>query len=48
MPNTFPARERQFISNLAVDLHLDVGWDEYDDEDNYEVQFGDLFVDDMF
>ena len=36
MPNTFPARERQFISNLAIDLHLDVSWDEYDDEDDLD------------
>lgn len=33
MPNTFPARERQFISSLAGDLHLSVTWDEYDDVD---------------
>lgn len=33
MPNTFPARERKFISELAGALHLDVSWDEYDDED---------------
>ncbi|KAI0028225.1 hypothetical protein K488DRAFT_89959 [Vararia minispora EC-137] len=33
MPNTFPARERQFITNLATDLHLDLSWDEYDEYD---------------
>jgi 5'-3' exoribonuclease 1 len=33
MPNTFPARERKFISTLAEDLHLLVTWDEYDDYD---------------
>jgi 5'-3' exoribonuclease 1 len=33
MPNTFPARERKFISKLAEDLHLSVTWDEYDDDD---------------
>lgn len=33
MPNTFPARERAFITALASDLHLDLAWDEYDDED---------------
>jgi 5'-3' exoribonuclease 1 len=33
MPNTFPARERQFISTLAEDLHLSVTWDEYDEDD---------------
>ena len=39
MPNTFPARERRFISELAEDLHLDVSWDEYDDEDQNLVVF---------
>jgi hypothetical protein len=33
MPNTFPARERKFISTLAEDLHLLVTWDEYDEDD---------------
>lgn len=33
MPNTFPARERQFITTLAEDLHLSLTWDEYDDQD---------------
>jgi 5'-3' exoribonuclease 1 len=33
MPNTFPARERKFISTLAEDLHLSVTWDEYDEND---------------
>ena len=33
MPNTFPARERQFISALADDLHLSLTWDEYDEND---------------
>lgn len=33
MPNTFPARERKFISTLVEDLHLSVTWDEYDDDD---------------
>ena len=33
MPNTFPARDRSFISNLSTDLHLCVTWDEYDKED---------------
>lgn len=45
MPNAFPARERKFISTLAADLHLDVSWDEYDDEDQNLVIFripGDL------
>lgn len=39
MPNMFPARERGFISKLAADLHLDVSWDEYDDEDQNLVVF---------
>ncbi|KLO15236.1 hypothetical protein SCHPADRAFT_808151, partial [Schizopora paradoxa] len=39
MPNDFPARERKFISTLASDLHLDVAWDEYDDEDQNLVVF---------
>jgi len=33
MLNTFPARERQFISTLAEDLHLLVMWDKYDEDD---------------
>jgi 5'-3' exoribonuclease 1 len=33
MPNTFPARERKFISTLAEELHLSVSWDEYDEDD---------------
>ncbi|KIJ09179.1 hypothetical protein PAXINDRAFT_48683, partial [Paxillus involutus ATCC 200175] len=33
MPNTFPARDRNFISTLSTDLHLCVTWDEYDEED---------------
>lgn len=33
MPNTFSARERKFIGNLAAELHLEISWDEYDDED---------------
>ena len=39
MPNNFPARERKFIATLAADLHLDVAWDEYDDEDQNLVVF---------
>jgi 5'-3' exoribonuclease 1 len=31
--NTFPARERTFITNLAQELHLTVRWDEYDEQD---------------
>lgn len=33
LPNTFPARERKFISTLSDDLNLAVAWDEYDDND---------------
>lgn len=33
MPNTFPARDRSFISTLSADLHLSITWDEYDEED---------------
>lgn len=33
MPNTFPARDRTFITDLAKDLHLELAWDEYDDDD---------------
>lgn len=39
MPNMFPARERKFIAELAAELHLDVSWDEYDDEDQNLVVF---------
>jgi len=33
MRNTFPARDRKFIANLAKDLHFSVTWDQYDDDD---------------
>lgn len=33
MPNTFPARDKAFISGLTEDLHLSLTWDEYDEED---------------
>ena len=39
MPNTFPARDRKFITKLAEDLHLVLSWDEYDDEDQNLVVF---------
>ncbi|KAF7374113.1 5'-3' exoribonuclease 1 [Mycena sanguinolenta] len=29
MPNTFPARDRVFLTKLAEDLHLGVRWDEF-------------------
>ena len=39
MLNDFPARDREFISSLAADLHLDLAWDEYDDDDRNIVTF---------
>ena len=33
MPNIFSASEREFLTNLAQDLHLTLSWDEYDDDD---------------
>ena len=33
IPNDFPARDRNFISNLATKLHLSLSWDEYDEND---------------
>ena len=33
LPNEFPARDRVFITKLSEALHLEVGWDEYDDQD---------------
>jgi 5'-3' exoribonuclease 1 len=33
LPNTFGARERAFITKLADDFHLELSWDEYDEED---------------
>ena len=34
LPNEFPARDRSFITKLSEELHLDVGWDEYDQDQN--------------
>ena len=34
LPNEFPARDRTFITKLSDELHLDVGWDEYDQDQN--------------
>ena len=31
--NSFPAREQVFITKLTEDLHLNVTWDEFDEED---------------
>ena len=39
MPNTFPARDRTFITDLANDLHLELMWDEYDEIDQNLVTF---------
>ena len=33
LPNMFPSRDRMFIAKLSEDLHLDVTWDEYDEQD---------------
>jgi 5'-3' exoribonuclease 1 len=33
MPNTFPGRDRKFVTELADALHLRIAWDEYDDAD---------------
>ena len=33
MPNTIPAADRKFVTDLADDLHLSITWDEYDDDD---------------
>lgn len=45
MPNTFPAKDRAFISTLAKDLNLSLAWDGYDDQGNNLVSFS-PFVDD--
>ena len=37
--NDFPARDREFITNLAADLHLELAWDEYDENDRNIVTF---------
>jgi 5'-3' exoribonuclease 1 len=39
LPNTLPARDRTFITKLAIDLHLLLAWDEYDEEDQNVVTF---------
>ncbi len=33
MPNTFSAGDRKFINDLGNDLHLELAWDEYDEQD---------------
>lgn len=37
--NDFPARDRSFINSLAADLHLELAWDEYDENDRNIVTF---------
>jgi len=37
--NDFPARDREFISTLGADLHLELAWDEYDENDRNLVTF---------
>lgn len=37
--NDFPARDREFISSLGQELHLELAWDEYDEDDQNMVTF---------
>ena len=37
--NDFPARDREFINRLATDLHLELAWDDYNDDDENIVTF---------
>jgi 5'-3' exoribonuclease 1 len=37
--NDFPAKDREFINSLAADLHLELAWDEYDENDHNIVTF---------
>jgi 5'-3' exoribonuclease 1 len=37
--NSFPARDREFINRLATDLHLELAWDDYNDDDENIVTF---------
>ena len=37
--NDFPARDREFIITLGADLHLELAWDEYDENDRNIVTF---------
>lgn len=46
MPNTFPAKDRAFISTLAKDLNLSLAWDGYDDQGNNLVSFSPFADDD--
>ncbi len=40
LPNMFPSRDRIFIAKLSEDLHLNVTWDEYDEQDQNLVTWG--------
>jgi 5'-3' exoribonuclease 1 len=31
--NSFPARDKAFLTKIAQDLHLELTWDEYDEQD---------------
>jgi 5'-3' exoribonuclease 1 len=37
--NEFPARDREFVNTLGADLHLELAWDEYDENDRNIVTF---------
>jgi 5'-3' exoribonuclease 1 len=37
--NDFPARDREFINKLSTDLHLELAWDDYNDDDENIVTF---------
>lgn len=37
--NDFPARDREFINGLAADLHLELAWDDFNDDDENVVTF---------
>lgn len=37
--NDFPARDREFINRLATDLHLELAWDDYNEDDENIVTF---------
>ena len=37
--NDFPVKDREFINRLATDLHLELAWDDYNDDDENIVTF---------
>ena len=37
--NDFPARDREFITRLATDLHLELAWDDYNEDDDNIITF---------